>query len=70
MMEPIVENENPLGLMTTQEAAEYLRVSTKTIEALRAKNHLPAVRIGRRVFFKRNTLDEYVNEQIPHNLED
>lgn len=59
-----MSEENPLGLLTTKEAAAYLRVSDKTIEALRANGELPVVRVGGRVFYKRDCLDTFVNEQV------
>lgn len=48
--------------MTRREAAEYLRVSLRTLDNLRAYNDLPATHLrGRAVRFDRLALDEWAS---------
>jgi len=48
------------ALLTREEAAERLRISTRTLDDLEASGRLQAVRIGRRVLYHPATLDAYV----------
>jgi excisionase family DNA binding protein len=48
-------------VMTKVEAADYLRVSPRTLTNLLAARRLRAARIGRRVLFKRAELDRFVD---------
>jgi excisionase family DNA binding protein len=50
----------PARLLTTREAADYLRVSTRTLFSLSARGELPAVRIGRAVRYRPADLAAYV----------
>lgn len=53
-------------LMTVDEVAEYLRVSTTTIRWLRVEGRFaPAVKVGRRLVWERSTIEEWV----AHNRE-
>ncbi len=52
-----------LGLLTKKEAAEFLRVSISTIEKLRYDGSIPFVKLGKRVFFKKTALADYVERQ-------
>lgn len=52
-----------LGLLTTKEAAELLRLSPSAVLKLRMEGQIPFVKLGKRVFFKRDALVKYVDEQ-------
>jgi len=53
-----------LELLTTKEAAQFLRLSPSAIHKLRKEGELPFVQLGKKVFFKKETLVEYVNDQM------
>jgi len=57
-------NENELELLTTKEAAQFLRLSPSALHKLRKEGELPFVQLGKKVFFKRESLVEYVNAQM------
>lgn len=48
------------GLLDLAEACEYLKVSRTTIFRLRKAKALPALKIGKRLFFRREDLDTYI----------
>lgn len=48
------------ALLTREEAADRLRISTRTLDDLEASGRLRAVRIGRRVLYHPATLDAYI----------
>ncbi len=48
------------ALLTREEAADRLRISTRTLDDLEASGRLQAVRIGRRVLYHPDTLDAYI----------
>jgi excisionase family DNA binding protein len=50
-----------MELMTLQEAADALRVSTSTVRTLCKNGQLPFIKLGRRVMFRRDSLDKYLN---------
>lgn len=50
-------------LLTRQEAAERLRVSTRTLDDLEASGRITAIRIGRRVLYHPDTLESFVRAQ-------
>ncbi|MFG0293508.1 MAG: helix-turn-helix domain-containing protein [Phycisphaerales bacterium JB050] len=57
-------NENPASLLLSQDqAAALLGVHRNTIANLRRRGELPATRIGRRVFWRRDVLAEYIDRQ-------
>ena len=68
-------NSNELGgtaWITEAEAAELLRVSLNTLRRRRKADALPHVRLGRRVLYDRDQLDEYIrsfgqtaNREVP-----
>ena len=48
----------PSGLLTTAEAAEYLRLPARTLEYYRAHGVGPAfLRVGRHIFYRKPELD-------------
>ena len=46
--------------MTVAEAAAYLGVSTDTIYEMVQRREIPHIRIRRRIFFRRDTLDRWL----------
>jgi len=50
------------AMLTTAEAAKYLRVGAQALNLMRSANAGPAyVRIGRKVFYRIEDLDSYIN---------
>lgn len=61
----VVDYIVPASMLTIPEAAEYLRISYRTVENLLRAGHLPTVRVGpgerNRVFIRRVDLDAYLD---------
>lgn len=55
--------EAQLELLNTKEAAQFLRLSPSAIHKLRKEGRLPFVQLGKKVFFTKSSLIEYVNDQ-------
>jgi hypothetical protein len=59
-MEATMQNVlNPSDILTRNQAAEYLHICRTTLDRL----NLPRVRIRRRVFFRKATLDQWILER-------
>jgi len=58
-----LDGTDPDALLTRQEAADRLRVSTRTLDDLEASGRLQAIRIGRRVLYHPATLDAFIRQQ-------
>lgn len=54
---------NDLGLLTPEEAAELLRITPSAVNRLRMDGQLPFVKLGKKVFYKREALAEFVEKQ-------
>ena len=52
-----------LGLLTTKEAAELLRMSSSALQKLRYAGKIPFVKLGKKVFFKKDALVKFVDDQ-------
>ena len=50
-------------LVDSREAARLLNISTRTLWALTARGELLSVRIGRRVLYRVETLNEFTKQQ-------
>lgn len=50
-------------LMTTQEVADYLKVSRKTVIRLCNEGDIPFIKVGRNYRFKKQAIIEYVDTQ-------
>lgn len=59
-----MSEQNNIQLLTLKEAEGYLRVSATVIDNLRRSGDLKTVSVGRRLFFKKETLDNFINNQI------
>jgi excisionase family DNA binding protein len=53
----------PDRLLTREEAANRLRVSTRKLDDLEASGRLQAIRIGRRVLYHPKTLETFIRSQ-------
>ena len=53
--------------MTVAEAAAYLGVSTDTIYEMVRRREIPHIRIRRRIFFRRDTLDAWLSRMEAAN---
>lgn len=51
-------------MLTAEEVAEILRVSTMTVYRLIRSGELPAVRVGRSYRVREADLDEYLERQV------
>ena len=49
------------ALMTVQEAADYLRVTEKTVYRLLKRGHIPATKVGRQWRFEKAAIDEWLH---------
>ena len=51
-------------VMTTEEAAELLGISARTLEAMRARGHGPRfIRVGRLVRYTKSDMEAYLKEK-------
>lgn len=55
-------NDTTPPLLTKQEAAKFLRVSTRTIDRFRALGKLRAVKVGAKALFRESDLQTVVNK--------
>jgi excisionase family DNA binding protein len=69
-MRPDANSTRPNLLLTARETAEALRISLRTLWALTApRGALPAVRIGRRVFYRLQDVDQFIQNQLVKPME-
>jgi excisionase family DNA binding protein len=56
----------PSGLMTTEQAAEYLAVKPATLQVWRSTNRkkLTYVKVGGQVRYRRQDLDAFITENL------
>ena len=54
-----------MRIYNRQEAADYLRISTRTLDRRVAENKIPCGRDGRTQFFLETDLDAYVKRTMP-----
>ena len=54
---------------TTNELSSYLHVSTQTINKKRKAGELPYFKIGRKVFFRKEKIDLWINNQELKNVQ-
>lgn len=50
-------------LLTTQEAADFMRVSKSSLYIMRHNDGLPHVMMGRKVMYKEEALLDYINSK-------
>ncbi|RDW15997.1 DNA-binding protein [Oceanobacillus chungangensis] len=56
--------------MTAKETAEYLGISIDTVYKLVREKKIPCFQIGRRKLFKREAIDNWIEEQIESSVID
>jgi excisionase family DNA binding protein len=62
---PPAENTRlEVGVMTTQEVAEYLRLNERTVLKLAAQGELPGIRLGNQWRFRRAVLDAWLDDRM------
>jgi len=57
-------------LMTTREVAAYLRLAPATVYKLAQAGKIPAVKVGGQWRFSRQSLDEWLTQEMQRNLND
>lgn len=62
-MKLMINNE----LMTMEDLAEYLKVTRRTIYDWLKHNKIPALKLVGQWRFKKNKIDEWLEEQSRHN---
>lgn len=74
MQRPLNPEEVPVKLMTLAEAAEFLRLNPRTLEAWSRGPcpRLPVIRMGRKVLFDRAALEDWLKTCTvkPHGATD
>lgn len=61
-------NNNIQKVFNTNELANYLHVSAQTINKLRKNKELPYFKIGRNIFFNKDSIDLWIHQQELKNL--
>jgi excisionase family DNA binding protein len=64
----IKEDTEQQDILTTEEAARYLRVSSRTLRQLAGSGAIPARKVGREWRFSRTAIQDWVSvvpDQIP-----
>lgn len=54
-----------MGLMTTSEASEYLRMNREVVRRKTKSGEIPGIRVGGRWRYRRETLDEWLTQGCP-----
>lgn len=57
-------SDNEIEILNTKEAAELLRLSPSAVHKLRKEGQIPFVKLGKKIFFKKESLVDYVNKQL------
>ena len=58
-----MENRLP-EIMTIDEVADYLRVPVSSLYKLAQQGKIPASKVGRHWRFRREFIDQYINDQV------
>lgn len=53
--------------MTVQEVADYIGVSADTIYAMVREKQIPYIKVRRRYFFRKPTIDDWMGQQEVNN---
>ena len=62
-----VSNEGKSRLMTTDELANYLRISSASVYRLVKMNQIPVSRIGRQLRFRKSAVDDWLSKKEAGN---
>jgi len=60
------EIEGGPNLISIQQASEYLGITVGTIYQWRSQHKIPYIKVGRRVKFKKEQLDQWLTERTVH----
>ena len=60
------EVKKATNLMDIEQAAEYLGLSVGTLYQWRSQHKIPYIKVGRRVKFKIEQLDQWLSERTVH----
>lgn len=63
-MQPVRGNKDNSGLMTIEEAADYLRFHASTVYRLARQGAIPAVKVGKQWRIDRQTLEDWVRRKL------
>lgn len=63
LREELLDQSTETQLLTREEAADYLRISIRTLDDMEEAGEIQAVRIRGRVLYHRETLDAFVQNQ-------
>ena len=58
----VTSNDGKLGLMTTPELAEYLRISRASVYRLVRQKQIPVSKVGRQLRFRKDTIDVWLSK--------
>jgi excisionase family DNA binding protein len=67
--EPNGKTTEKSNVLTAEEAAAYLRVSTVLVRRLAQVGQLPGMKVGRQWRFRRDLIDEWLAGCIQENVE-
>jgi excisionase family DNA binding protein len=70
MSETIEKRNDRLMILTVREVAKYLRMSETKIYRLVKQRHLPAIRIGKSWRFRKDLLDDWLNQCTEASIQD
>ena len=59
-MEVILDNEQSDAVMTIEELAEYLKISTSTLYKYAQQGRIPAVKLGKHWRFSKLAIDQFL----------
>jgi excisionase family DNA binding protein len=63
MSEQAEKTETPkTGFLNLKEAANYLNLAKQTIYGLTSKNEIPFLKRGKKLYFKKSELENWINE--------
>ncbi len=57
-----------MEILNTKELANYLKVSSSTIRRLISRKEIPFYKISNKIFFNRNTINEWIDTQMKNNI--
>lgn len=63
LREELVGHSQKSQLLTREEAADHLRISTRTLDDMEEAGEIQAVRIRGRVLYHKETLDAFIQNQ-------
>jgi len=63
--------DNPTGIMTITEAAQYLRISLSSLYKLAQEGRVPCQKVGRHWRFRREAIDRWLEQiKVPSSKTD